>query len=106
MRAQEMQRYDVMVNKDQLLTTAEVIADELPSGAKNEMRRVLHYFIRHGDYNSMIMLLQTPPPYYGRQAKERWEGVRDVLAKRKNLLQSHSPAEIAFVLGWAARILR
>jgi len=92
--------------KDELLLKAEELAGALPAGAKNEMRQALHYFVRHRNYDDLILLLRRPLPYYGRDAWDKWKGVRDVLTNRKMILQQHTPDEIAFILGWAARLLQ
>ena len=92
--------------KDELLLKAEDLAVALPAGAKNEMQRALHYFVRHRDYNDLISLLRRPLPWYGRLARNRWNGVRDVLTNKKMILQQYTPDEIAFILGWTARLLQ
>ena len=101
-----MNTSDKSNDKDILLDLAQELASDLPDGAKNEMRRVLNYFMKHNDLENMLEMLKKPIPQYGHKAIERWIGVRKTLISKKSKLKKYSPDQIAYILGWAARILK
>ena len=95
-----------MERRDQLLRKAEQLARELRPGSGNEVKRALHYYKRHRDYNKMVELLDKPIPQYGSKEIQRWGRLREVLKGGKNALLQYEPDEIALILGWTARLHR
>ncbi len=94
------------IEKDILLDLAEELAKELPLGSKNEMRRALRYFMQHRNYDKLIEMLRQPIPWYGIKAKNRWVGVRKALIAKKHKLVKFNPDQIAYIMGWASRLIQ
>lgn len=95
-------------DKEQLLKDAERIARKLSEVPDNEIKKLKQYLIRHKSehdpYGELLSLLSLTPPNRGR-TREYWRTLRTVLKSEQSNLKSYSPAQIGFILGWAARIV-
>lgn len=94
-----------MQRRDQILREAERLAKRLPSDSKNEVKRVLHFYLRHRDYDRPFELLDYPLPQRGKKESKRWTEVGKVLKESRNRFAGYSADEVAFILGWASRLL-
>ncbi len=92
-----------MTRRDELLSVAEQLARILPSNSRNEVKKVLRYFQRHG---SLENLLTRNIPFYGREQTERWNQIRGAFQNQGRVWSpaGYSHDEIAFIIGWAARL--
>lgn len=92
-----------MTSRDELLWVAEQLALALPSGSRNDVKKVLRYFQRHG---SLGDLLTRSIPFYGRDQTGRWNRIRKTFQHQQRVWgeAGYSQDEIAFIIGWAARL--
>ena len=93
-------------SRDELLERAEELADLLPGGARNEMQKVLHYYLSHKDYRQLIRLLEARQPFRGKKGMVQWQGIRNVLRAKQNEMERYRTDDVAFILGWAGRLLQ
>lgn len=95
-------------DKEQLLKDAERIAKKLSGVPDNEIKKVTQYLIKHKDkpypYGKLLSLLSKTPPNRGK-TRAYWRTLRNVLEGEQSKLNDYSPAQIGFILGWAARIV-
>lgn len=88
---------------DNLLVEAEALAEKLPAGSDNEIKRVARFYMRRGN----LTLLDYHLPDYGRRQRERWAQVTRALKEADQRWQTagYRREEIALILGWVARLL-
>ena len=89
-----------MRSKDELLAKAEDLAKSLPD-SWNELKRVLHFYLRYGNFK----LLDYPLPRRGKKEVERWKKIKEAL-KKEGFLAEYRHDEVAFILGWASRLVK
>jgi len=97
-----------MTDKDRLLVSAENIGKKLNKEHGSELQKMVGYLVKH-DKNKglepLCKLLKYKPPNRG-SVRQHWEKIKEVLKKEKKNLQNYQKEEVAFILGWAARIAR
>jgi len=91
--------------RDELIQRAQELADALPEGSKSEMQKILHYYLRHESYGQMMELLKIRQPNRGKDSQIRWQGVAAALKAKRERMELYQPGEIAFILGWATRLM-
>jgi len=94
---------------DDLLENAERLAKALGKYGHNEIKKAVDYFNRHQNeqnaYNRLLNILKLDPPKYSNTVIKDWHRIGEEL-KQKNMFSNYSNKQIAFVLGWAARLVR
>lgn len=97
-----------MREKDILLVYAERIGKKLDKEQGSELQKIVGYLVKHDKSKGLEPLwnlLKSTPPNRG-QVREHWEKIKEVLEREKKNLQNYQKEEVAFILGWAARIAR
>ena len=106
------------MNKDKLLVAAEGLYKTLKSKIAqrnqsldgNLLKKFAHYYFRQlktGDpLAELLKLMKQSPEKRGRGFVDNWLGVWEVFQSQKGTLQKFSPIEVAYILGWVARLGR
>lgn len=92
-----------MTRRDELLRKAEQLASALPPDSRNDVKKVLRYFQLHGTLEN---LLSRSIPFYGRSQTARWKEIQKTFQNQQPVWRNagYSQDEIAFIIGWAARL--
>jgi hypothetical protein len=104
-----MEKNDANI-QDELLDHADRLAQALKAYGHNEVKKAVDYFIRHRKepdaYKRLLKLLSLDPPKYSRTVVSDWHNIGQKLKEKETTLTKYSPDQIAFILGWTARLLR
>jgi hypothetical protein len=96
--------------REELIEHADKLARALKQCGHNEVKKAVDYFIRHQKepdaYKRLLKFLSLDPPKYSRTVVSDWHNIGQKLKEKETTLTKYSPDQIAFILGWAARLLR